>query len=555
MSYYKIINGIRYDRSLLEAAEQYTEGRGEWRISLDEIQSIYTLAMDGGKITETEWRTLRYIAQNFTLTNPAQEWLAQQIEESGGMLNVDAILQRIVREEFGLNGLNWQIPADEANRQNEKASSIVDFAAAIRSSLRAFLERGFNQLSLEAVARRRVSGAETSAQNRQNIRRFLNDGGILYLVPEADRDNFELDLPYDLDTENHWYIALHIPTFAPVVFLARIARNNPSNFFNIGFISRRPPLEDIVRSVVVSLAQMPGLDSAIEAVEVGRQLEIVEHQNFGEALFAALFVGIFNGESSFSFRDFIRDDIWLDPDRPLEFYMREYIERGTIHLLSPETAADDFNIPAPFIPDFDMNWAFLLEMPSKTDARFVITALREANLDFSWNDGFRQAGLSFQAQVEQVLNTEFNLPALQLMADEGEFEAQREELGSDFRNFSSVLRQALNTILHDYIRPNSVFNIVGQKHIDDIDPEYFDDPFEYRAAIKHQIRTYLSSGTASLELLPRELPDNNPVDGEPIEDSWQFFGYIPDLAPVGFWVIIPRYPEPGQLPYTYGFGL
>jgi hypothetical protein len=554
MSYYKIINGIRYDRSLLEAAGQYTEGRGEWRISLDEIQSIYTLALDGGKITETEWRTLRYIAQNFTLTNPAQEWFAQQAEDTGGMLNVDAIMQRIVREEFGLNGLNWQISSDEANRQNGKASSIVDFAAAIRSSLRAFLERGFNQLSLEAVARRRISGEETPEQNQQNIRMFLNDGGILYLVPETNRDSLELDLPHDLDTESNWYVALHIPTFAPVVFLARVARNNPSNFFNIGFISRRPPLEDIVRSVVVSLAQMPGLDRAIDEAEVNRQLEITEHQNFGEALFAALFVGIFNGESSFSFRDFIRDDIWLDPDRTLEFYMREYIRRGTIHLLSPEIAMD-FNIPASFIPDFDMNWAFLLEMPSKTDVRFVITALRDGNLDFSWNDGFRQEGLSFQAQIEQVLITEFNLPALQLIANEDEFEAQREELGSDFRNFSSVLRQALNTILHDYIRPNSVFNVVGQKDIDDIDPDFFDDPFEYRAAIKHRIKTYLSSGTASLELLPRELPDNNPVDGEPIEDSWQFFGHIPNLAPVGFWVIIPRYPEPRQLPYTYGFGL
>ena len=50
-----------------------------------------------------------------------------------------------------------------------------------------------------------------------------------------------------------------------------------------------------------------------------------------------------------------------------------------------------------------------------------------------------------------------------------------------------------------------------------------------------------------------ELPDNNPVDGEPIADHWQFFGLLPALSDIGFWVIIPRFPDDGQAPYCYGF--
>ncbi len=52
MAYYKIINGIRYDRALLEVAELQTQGRGEWRISLDEIKGIYGIATNGKKSRE-----------------------------------------------------------------------------------------------------------------------------------------------------------------------------------------------------------------------------------------------------------------------------------------------------------------------------------------------------------------------------------------------------------------------------------------------------------------------------------------------------------------------
>ena len=108
-----------------------------------------------------------------------------------------------------------------------------------------------------------------------------------------------------------------------------------------------------------------------------------------------------------------------------------------------------------------------------------------------------------------------------------------------------------HTILNDYLTPYSVFNTVARKHGEDVRASQFDDPFEYRAAIRSLIFNYLKSG--SLEFLPIELPDNNPVDGEPIQEFWQFYGLLPSLEKIGFWVIIPRYPDDEQLPYCYGF--
>jgi hypothetical protein len=98
-----------------------------------------------------------------------------------------------------------------------------------------------------------------------------------------------------------------------------------------------------------------------------------------------------------------------------------------------------------------------------------------------------------------------------------------------------------------------VFSYVARQHEAEVSATHFDDPHEYRAAIRHLVRDYLKAG-ATLEFLPAELPDYNPIDGETPEDNWLFFVMIPSLHPTGFWVVIPRWPDDGVLPYVYGDG-
>ncbi|MCB9307038.1 MAG: hypothetical protein H6565_10615 [Lewinellaceae bacterium] len=552
MAYYKIIDGQRYDRSLLEKAEAHTKGRGEWQLSLDEIQDVFTAAGDGGAYTETEWHTLRYIAAHYPLTAPARKWLDEQFEAGNPAAEFGKIIEEVLRKQFGFASLQWQIDDAELQDQLSKPGNKTGVQAAVTGALNAFLSGGINVLSLRAVVQRRTGsgGGLSDDFYLKTTRKYMEDGGILFLIPEAesDRDQLEYDLPPSLNFENFWHFGLFVPALSPALFMASVSRKTPGFQYSIGYISRRVELDDLVRLVIVSLAQFPGLKRKIDAAEVTRQLDIAPDQNFGEALFGALFVGIFNGESSFSFRDFIGQEIWLDPDRDIRYYMRDYIETGTLHLLSPEGSAD-FPVPDNFAPDFQYDWAFGLEMPKKTDARFVITSSRNYGFEASWNDGFLPEMLDLEAQTNTVLE-EFKLPGLQVTVPPDEFEAQRLQFGAEYRTFSSLLRQALNTILHDYLRPYSVFNIVAQVHRDDVNPDHFDDPFEYRAAIKHLIFNYLKTG--SLEFLPIELPDNNPVEGESIQEFWQFFCLLPGLGDFGFWVIIPRFPDDGQLPYCYG---
>jgi hypothetical protein len=550
MSYYKIIRGVRYDRSLLDMAVKFTQGRGESRISLDEIQAIYQAAKDANKITDIEWRTLQYVAQQFTLTEPAKKWLAEQFEQHG-IGDLHKIIHRIVREEYGLPNMNWQVDLEEVKRQQGEGSR--NFASVLKGALEAFLRWGQGQLSLAAVISRRDLAYDDSPTQEAILKSWLNQGTLI-LIPANPviRASLDFDTPDSLDFQTFWIFGLHIPELFPMQFIGYVLRNQPGQHSN-GYFSRKPDLETLTFRVINQYAQFTNLEWQIDPAEVRKQLDIRPGQNFGNALFYALHDGIFNGESSFSFRDFIMQEIWPDPDRSIQSYQREYIETGTLRLLSKADDAE-FPVPEQFWPELDDVWVFGLEMPRRTHVRFVITASREYE-DASFNDGFIVETLSFDERIQTVFSDEFGVEGLQWAITseqnpEAEYEAQRQQFGPEWRHFAGILRQALNTVLHDYIRPYSVFNVVKEVHHDEVSEENFDTAQEFRDAIKFLILKYLKTG--SLEFLPIELPDNNPVDGEPVQENWLFFLLLPDLSDHGFFIILPRWPDEGQLPYNYG---
>ena len=80
-SYYKKIQGVRYDRALLEAAEGRIYGQRDGRISQKDAEEIVELSKDGGRITETELRTLNYISKNYHFTQKAAAWFAGKLPD------------------------------------------------------------------------------------------------------------------------------------------------------------------------------------------------------------------------------------------------------------------------------------------------------------------------------------------------------------------------------------------------------------------------------------------------------------------------------------------
>jgi hypothetical protein len=66
---YQTIDGIQYEKELLDLAKQHTTGAGEGKLSKDEVKELFDSAADGRSVTETEKRTLEYIRKNFVFTD------------------------------------------------------------------------------------------------------------------------------------------------------------------------------------------------------------------------------------------------------------------------------------------------------------------------------------------------------------------------------------------------------------------------------------------------------------------------------------------------------
>ncbi len=68
---YQSIDGVKYDKELLDLAKAHTTGRGEGKLSKDEVGDLFKSANDGQGVTDTEKRTLEYIRNSFEFTEAA----------------------------------------------------------------------------------------------------------------------------------------------------------------------------------------------------------------------------------------------------------------------------------------------------------------------------------------------------------------------------------------------------------------------------------------------------------------------------------------------------
>jgi len=68
---YVTIDGVKYEKELLELAKTHTTGKGEGKLSKAEVADLFASANDGRGVTDTEKATLGYIRQNFVFTDAA----------------------------------------------------------------------------------------------------------------------------------------------------------------------------------------------------------------------------------------------------------------------------------------------------------------------------------------------------------------------------------------------------------------------------------------------------------------------------------------------------
>ena len=81
MSYYKTIDGNKYDGELIELADKLTAGGGDGRISMADAEKIYEAVKDGNSYTDIEKDTVAYLRDNYKWTDAADEWFRSEVRK------------------------------------------------------------------------------------------------------------------------------------------------------------------------------------------------------------------------------------------------------------------------------------------------------------------------------------------------------------------------------------------------------------------------------------------------------------------------------------------
>jgi hypothetical protein len=81
MSYYKTIEGKKYDGELIELADKLTSGAGDGRLSQADAEKIYEAVKDGDSYTDIEKDTVAYLRENYSWTDAADEWFRTEIRK------------------------------------------------------------------------------------------------------------------------------------------------------------------------------------------------------------------------------------------------------------------------------------------------------------------------------------------------------------------------------------------------------------------------------------------------------------------------------------------
>jgi hypothetical protein len=79
MSYYRIINGKKYDKELLDLTEKLVKGAGDGQISVADAHQILEKVKDGNAYTDIEKETVSFIRDHFKWTDAADIWFRKEI--------------------------------------------------------------------------------------------------------------------------------------------------------------------------------------------------------------------------------------------------------------------------------------------------------------------------------------------------------------------------------------------------------------------------------------------------------------------------------------------
>ena len=241
-SYYKVIDGLRYDRKILEEAENMTSGQGDGRISLEDAKFLLPLFGDMGDVRVEEERALEYVLDQYSWTDKARDWFLPRVSAISKEAGFFGLVAYIVKYEFDLQRLSVEFDRDVLHRQTLALPNRIDFPEAVRRALRSLLEDDKDSESLRNLVVNifelfpEVDNWEQKLEDK--IREVLDDSRLILLDQPEEDDEEEQDYYPPENGENifeNWIFGLATNNLSDHLIWVIVPRDGKGKAYNYGF--------------------------------------------------------------------------------------------------------------------------------------------------------------------------------------------------------------------------------------------------------------------------------------------------------------------------------
>lgn len=522
MTYYKTIEGVKYDQQLLELAAQVAQ---QHPIDQHMMQQIWVEVSDGGRITPTESLTLNYIQQLYPVTPEASRWIRQQLQPAAAW---EEEVNQILSQSLDLPDLAWEIDPDQLMDVLEKNEHLT-LEKVLSGVVQAIYNNSLGYFALWHLIRYKPL---------QKI--WINSGKLSLL--DRQKDHHRLTPGFWKDEDEWLHFLLEIPTFSPIQLVIYIRSNSPSAYgICKSLIKRELALATSLEAIVVDRLKLGQLS-------LGKYWEWAEEEELGlsefslgwrDALYLALSDGVYNQESDISFQTAFLWEDWFEWEgfEGVRGASKAFLNSSTIHYIPRQyqALAQDggvlAKVPKAARLDFDHFWYFLLISAEYPDRQVIAYCRKNGDgIEDAWHDlYFTEEEIELEDQIDAVIKEEFGLTDLEIAADSDEFERQKNTYQSGWRPNRTIFRQLLNCLLKDAISDDSFLQTLNRGQA-----ELLETPCVFTPLAKAKF--HLNKSKIQLKKIEES-------DSTLIEQYWIFSLQTPALPNATFEVFIPRVPD------------
>lgn len=237
MQQYRTIDGVLYERKLLDAADKMMSVDQKNGISLRETKWLYVIALDHGFVTEIERRTLEHILTNYKIHPDAETWLSDRIEQETPMQRG---IKRTIREAAEFPNLSWEIADSEVDAQ-QAINGNVPLLNALFEVLHSFLHQMESSYSPRDILSEEMG---LDLEDRDLITDYLRekiDSGTIYLFPRdyklaISKEEFPFQLQdFTNEFKAYWMFGLKMPDLPNYEFTGYVSRDDLHDTYNEGW--------------------------------------------------------------------------------------------------------------------------------------------------------------------------------------------------------------------------------------------------------------------------------------------------------------------------------